>query len=184
MWNLEKWFRWTYLLGRDRDTEGENRWVHGGREGVGWIGRLELVYVHCRMWDRQLVGNCSVAQGAQLGAPWWAGGVGWLGRGRPKRGGICMHVADLLCCTAETSTIVQRNYTPVKKKSMTRTSLLTRQPWIFSDENNSMCLCVVSSLSLWYFSFWKPGWWNSYYLEHCYWQFLMGKESVKLSSGS
>ena len=44
------------------------------------------------------------AQGAQLGAQqgprrtgWWA----WAG-GRPNREGVCVHVADSLCCTAET----------------------------------------------------------------------------------
>ena len=25
MWNLEKWYRWTYLQGRNRDTDVENR---------------------------------------------------------------------------------------------------------------------------------------------------------------
>ena len=31
-----------------------------------------------------------------------------------KRGNICIHIADSLCCTAETNTTLQSNYTPLK----------------------------------------------------------------------
>ena len=35
MWNLEKWYRWTYLQSRNRDTDVENK--HGYQGGkVGW----------------------------------------------------------------------------------------------------------------------------------------------------
>ena len=30
--------------------------------------------------------------------------------------GICIHIADLLNCTAETNTTLQSNYTPIKNK--------------------------------------------------------------------
>ena len=38
MWNLEKWYWWTYLQGRDRDTYIENGHVDPrlGREGMTW----------------------------------------------------------------------------------------------------------------------------------------------------
>ena len=37
MWNLEKWYRWTYLQGRNRDTDVANGCVDmGGREKRGW----------------------------------------------------------------------------------------------------------------------------------------------------
>ena len=31
-----------------------------------------------------------------------------------KRGDICICIADSLCCTVETNTILQSNYTPIK----------------------------------------------------------------------
>ena len=43
LWNLEKWCRWTNLQGRNRDPDAENGHVNpGGKERVGWIGRLPL----------------------------------------------------------------------------------------------------------------------------------------------
>ena len=38
MWNLEKWYRWTGLQGRNRDTDVENKRMDtkGGKQGVGW----------------------------------------------------------------------------------------------------------------------------------------------------
>ena len=36
-------------------------------------------------------------------------------------GGICMHIADSLYCTAETNIALQRNYTPIKKNKNNKT---------------------------------------------------------------
>ena len=38
------------------------------------------------------------------------------GREAQQRGDVCIHVADSLCCTAETSMTLQSNYTSVKNK--------------------------------------------------------------------
>ena len=48
MWNLEKWYRWSYLQSRNRDTDVENKRMgtKGRSGGVGWIGRLGLTYIH------------------------------------------------------------------------------------------------------------------------------------------
>ena len=48
MWNLEKWYRWTSLQGRNRDTDVENKGMDtkGETREVGWIGRLELTYIY------------------------------------------------------------------------------------------------------------------------------------------
>ena len=32
MWNLEKWYWWTYLQGKNKDTDVENEHVDRGRE--------------------------------------------------------------------------------------------------------------------------------------------------------
>ena len=36
MRNLGKWYRWTYLQGRNRDADVENGCMDPGREEVGW----------------------------------------------------------------------------------------------------------------------------------------------------
>ena len=47
MWNLEKWYRWSYLQGRNRDPDAENKCMDTkGEEEVGGIGRLGLTYTH------------------------------------------------------------------------------------------------------------------------------------------
>ena len=45
MWNLEKWYRWSHLQGRNGDADVGNR--HVGMEGdMELIGRLGLTYIH------------------------------------------------------------------------------------------------------------------------------------------
>ena len=48
MWNLEKWYRWSYLQSRNRDTDVEKKMYgyQGGKAGVGGIGRLGLTHIH------------------------------------------------------------------------------------------------------------------------------------------
>ena len=50
MWNLEKWYRRSYLQNRNRDTDIDNKCTgtkgERGKGGVGVIGRLELTYIH------------------------------------------------------------------------------------------------------------------------------------------
>ena len=41
MWNLEKWYRWTSLQGRNRDTCREQTYGHqGGSRGGWWCDEL------------------------------------------------------------------------------------------------------------------------------------------------
>ena len=37
MWNLEKWYRWTYLQGKNRDADIEIGFVNTEREEEGWM---------------------------------------------------------------------------------------------------------------------------------------------------
>ena len=61
------------------------------------------------LWNGQQAGSCSVVQGAQLGALWWPGGMGWDGgREAQEWEEICIFMADPHCCTAETNTILNR----------------------------------------------------------------------------
>ena len=51
------------------------------------------------------MGNCCIAQGAQLCALWWSRGVGCRGGREAEAGGdISICIADSCCCTAETNT--------------------------------------------------------------------------------
>ena len=45
MWNLEKWYRWSYLQNRDRDIENKGMDTKGEKQ-LGRTGRLESIYVH------------------------------------------------------------------------------------------------------------------------------------------
>jgi len=40
MWNLEKWYRWTYLKSRNRDTDVENK--HMDIKGEGRVDELGI----------------------------------------------------------------------------------------------------------------------------------------------
>ena len=49
VWHLEKWSWWTYLLGRNRDTDVENGLVDTARErkgGTDWRGALKCIQHH------------------------------------------------------------------------------------------------------------------------------------------
>ena len=46
MWNLEKWYRLSYLQSRNRDTDVENKHMNI-KWGEGRWGELELTYIHC-----------------------------------------------------------------------------------------------------------------------------------------
>ena len=48
MWNLEKWYRWSYLQSRNTDTDVEDKCMDtkGERDGVGRTGRLGLTHIH------------------------------------------------------------------------------------------------------------------------------------------
>ena len=47
IYNLEKWYWWTYLQGRNTDADVENGLVDAVGEGrKGWIERVALTYMH------------------------------------------------------------------------------------------------------------------------------------------
>ena len=45
-WDLEKWYRWTYLQGKNRDANVENEPVYMVGEELGWTVRLGFTYAH------------------------------------------------------------------------------------------------------------------------------------------
>ena len=89
VWNLgKKWYRWTCLQGRSRDTDLENGPVEIVGERGGWDDLREH-HRHCtyhQVSNRQVMGSCCVAQGALLCAPRWPRRVGWQGWWGGSRG--------------------------------------------------------------------------------------------------
>ena len=67
--------------------------------------------------EKQQVGSCCMAQWAQLRALWWPRGMGWAGGERQAQEGenIGTHITDSHCCTPESNTTLQLNYTPIKQ---------------------------------------------------------------------
>lgn len=69
---------WCLLLALRMPSSLENGLVGtGGDASVGWAEGVTPSYIHGRVYNRCLVGSCCLAQGAQLRARWWPGGVGW-----------------------------------------------------------------------------------------------------------
>ena len=111
IWNLEKWYWWTYLQGRNRDTDIENRTVDTEWEGKGrmnWENNIKTytlpIYI-CKidsqdnsLYDGGSSTPCSVMT--------WKGGMrwGWGGRNVQKGGDIWLPMDDSYCCMAETNT--------------------------------------------------------------------------------
>ena len=57
MWNLEKWYRWTGLQGRNRDTDVENKRMDtkggsggGGGGGMNWEIGIDMYTLMCIKW--------------------------------------------------------------------------------------------------------------------------------------
>ena len=96
-------------------------WTWGGKGRVRRTGRVGLTYIYCPVWNRQLVGSCCIARGAQLSAVMTQRG----GREVQEGSGICIHIADSLCCIAEANT------TWVEKAMATHSSTFAwKIPWM------------------------------------------------------
>ena len=110
IWNLEKWYLWTYLQRRNRDTDVENKLVDMLGEGEGWMGRgsnIESYILQCVYW--MLVGSYYITWEAQRGTLWWPRRVrqGYGGRNEAQEGGdIQILPADSQCCMAEANTAI------------------------------------------------------------------------------
>ena len=99
IWNLEKCYWWTYLWGRNRDTDIENRLVGTvgeAEKGMNWERSTEI-YITPR-----------VTQAAQPAALWWPRGVGW-GGGRLGRERVYVYLWLVHCVVQQKSTQYSSN---------------------------------------------------------------------------
>ena len=112
LWNLEKWYRWTYFQGRNRDADTEKGPVGGvgdGGESGDWLPALLCI-------KQAAGGNLLISTGCSAWFPVMTqmGGIqGW--EGGPEGGCICIHIADSCTCAAETNNIVKQFYPNLKK---------------------------------------------------------------------
>ena len=89
IWNLEKWYRWTYLQGRNRDADAENRHGNGAGEGVNWETEIGARAVLCI--QHMASGNLLYSMGNSVlrdDLDGWDVGRG----GRSKSEGMCMYI--------------------------------------------------------------------------------------------
>ena len=80
MWNLEKWYRLTYLQGRNRDTDVEKECVDMGRREVEmiWKGGIHIYTLLCVKWTVSGDKPYSAGNSAQRSAMTQTDG--WVGR--------------------------------------------------------------------------------------------------------
>ena len=95
IWNLEKWYWWTYLQGRTRDADIENRLVGTVGEGEGGTNGESSIETYTLQYGKQITKG-KKTQGAQPHALWQHRGVAWGGGGREVREeeDICIPVTD------------------------------------------------------------------------------------------
>ena len=112
MWNLGKWYRWTYLQSRIRNTDKENKCANtkrGQGSGMNWETGTDIYPLLRMKWvtDRNLSGTACRAQGILLSA------LGWPRRkGNPKQERMYVYIQLIhfaiqqkltQCCQANTS---------------------------------------------------------------------------------
>ena len=88
------------FAGQEERDRQRTQWGEGRRARIGRLGLRDTQY---HLWNRQLVGSCCTAQGAQLSALRWPGGVGCKAGGlwRERR---YVHIWLIHCALQQTLT--------------------------------------------------------------------------------
>ena len=101
MWNLEKWYKWTCLQGRNKDTDVETVWTWAG-EGIGmnWEIGIDMCTLSC---IKQMASGILLSGTGSLawcsGMTFMGGLEGVVGTEVQGRGDMCLHTADSHHCT-------------------------------------------------------------------------------------
>ena len=105
-------FYWTVVALQCREQLCGYQGIKG--QGVGWIGRLGLIYIHYWYYieNRQLLRTPCIAQGTLLNVLWWL-----EGEGRPRGGDIHLCMADSFYCTVGAASFIFNKKWYIKKKS-------------------------------------------------------------------
>ena len=67
IWDLERWYWWTYLQGSSRDLDIENRLVNTAREGEGGTNWESSFETYITMFKQIVAGSCCIVQEVQWG---------------------------------------------------------------------------------------------------------------------
>ena len=71
IFNVEKWYWWTYLQGKSREADIENRPVDTVGEGEGGMNWESSIETYTLLYVKQIaIWSCSITQVAQLSALW------------------------------------------------------------------------------------------------------------------
>ena len=115
MWNLEKWYRWTYLQSRSRDKDTENGHTDTKEGKMGWdeLGdwdsHIDTTVVKSITNENLLYSTRnSTTQGSV---------VSWMGRKSKREGGICICMADSLWCAAGNKITLKSNCTSTQMET-------------------------------------------------------------------
>ena len=91
-WNLEKWYRWTYLQGRIRNTDIENRLVDTVWGRRGWDELREQHWHTYTTMGKTASGKLLCNTGSPAWCSWWPRGEEWRrGRSKAQEGGDYTH---------------------------------------------------------------------------------------------
>ena len=77
VWNLERWYWWTYLQGSSGDAERENRFVDTVWEeegGTNWKNSMEIYITICKIDGGNLL--CNIGNSTQCSVTTWSCGMG------------------------------------------------------------------------------------------------------------
>ena len=98
IWNLEKWLWWTFLQGRNGDTDIENWLVDPVGEGESRTNGESSNDVDTPLRVKQIaIGKSLCNTGSPAWCLWWSRGVGWGGEGG-SRGRWSMYNCGQFTC--------------------------------------------------------------------------------------
>ena len=105
MWNLEKWYRWTYFQGRNREAEREQTCRYRGKGRVGWVGRFTGKHYHVSDSGELLHSTGTSAQSSVMTQ---GDRLRWLGRDVQEGVRVCVY-------TRLTQATVQQKHNTLKQ---------------------------------------------------------------------
>ena len=107
IWNLEKWYWWTYLQGKNRDADIEKlvNTAGKGQGGTNWESNIEIQTLPC---IKQIASGNLLYKYRDLNPVFCDNLEEWdgvrRGEGGSREGNSCIFMADSHCCMAETNT--------------------------------------------------------------------------------
>ena len=106
IWDLERWYWWTYLQGKNGDTDVENGLVDTVWEGVSGTNGESSIDVYTLLCGKWIVGEkllYNTGTSVWCSVMTWKCGIG--GKEGGARGKGYIYMADSCCCMEEANTL-------------------------------------------------------------------------------